>query len=193
VGLKFLDSLNPLDRRNRISDFLTNAHFQVFDISFSFPLVFLPVYGFRTCTAPEITVNEKSIKEGTFEYPRYVLQGAEVTPIELTQGTRFFNSDFYDWISKYIRGETEQRKNLLIIHYSDIGVLGLPGDQGGLDLGFGVLTDLISRIPARAWMLIETVPTRYKGGSDFDPMGKDISLAELTLRPFYFEEFNTGI
>lgn len=189
-----LKSINPLDRRNRVSDFLMNFHFHVWDVSFSTPTVLTPVFGFRSVTTPEINVTTKNVKEGTFEYPRHIAQSAEVSPIELHQGARFFNSDFYDWVRQTVRGVSNMRKNLLIIHYSEIGVGNLPGTTpGGLDLGFTPITDLVSRIPARAWLCIDCIPIRYKAGTDFDSLGPDVSIMELTVQPWYVEEFNTGV
>lgn len=179
------------DRRKRISDFLMTHHFHVFDATFSSPTVLTPAYGFRDCTAPEVTVREKEVKEGTFEYPRTLVMGADVSPITFSQGARFFNTDFYEWIVGTIRGRVEQRKNLVVVQYSQMAVDSFP-DAGGLELGFTPLTDIVSRIPARAWLLVDCIPTSYKAATDFDAMGADISLASLTVKPYYFEEFATG-
>ena len=92
-----LDAISPNDRRNRLTDILGNYAFHVFDVSFSIPTVFTPVFGFKSVTAPELVINEKPIKEGTFEYPRSVVQSADVSEVVLERGVRFFDSDFYDW------------------------------------------------------------------------------------------------
>lgn len=194
MAFKFIQSINPLDRRNRISDFLLSHNFHVFDVSFASPTVFLPVFGFTSVTSPVINVETKEVKEGTFEYKRSIPVGAATDDVTLEQGARFYNSDFYDWIESVIRGRSNQRKNLMIVQYSQIAVSDLPsGGAGRQNLGFTPVTDLVSRIPARAWLLIDTLPVTYRAASDFAAIGAEVSLMSLTVRPWYVEEFNTGI
>lgn len=50
--------------------------------------------------------------------------------------------------------------------------------------------DLYPKIPARAWLLIECVPTRYKPGSDFDASSGQISLMELEIAVESMEEIS---
>jgi phage tail-like protein len=185
-------AVNNIDRSSRFTDYLTNYNFHVMDVSFSIPTVFSLSAGFRACTAPEVTVDFKDFKEGSFEYQRKVATGASVTDISFQRGVNFFNSDFYDWISGYISGKTDQRKNLMVIQYSDIST-GIASDGSLGPLSFQSLTSLVQRTPARAWMLFDCVPGHYKSGTDFDAIGADMSIAELTVRPLFFEEFNTGI
>jgi phage tail-like protein len=49
------------------------------------------------------------------------------------------------------------------------------------------------RVPARAWILHNCLPTRYKSGSDFDANSAAISLQELEVLPEFVEEFNLGL
>jgi phage tail-like protein len=194
LAIQFLNALNPLDRRNRVSDYLLNTHFHVFDVSFSSPQVFTLIYGFNFVTAPELNIEMKEIKEGTFEYKKSVFHSANIADIDMHRGVKFYDSDFYDWIVAYLKGQQNQRKNLLLVQYSQIAVGALAGNgNDGSFLGFTPLTDLVSRVPARAWYLIDCAPTRYKSASDHDSLGGQISIAELTVRPLFFEEFNTGI
>jgi phage tail-like protein len=162
------------------------------DVSFSMPAVFSLSAGFRFCTAPEVTVETREFKEGSFEYRRNVASGASVSDITLQRGVNFFNSDFYDWISSYIAGKTDMRRNLLIIQYSDIST-GISEDAGLGFLSFQSITSLVQKTPARAWMLFDCIPTHYKAGSDFDAISADISISDLTVKPSFWEEFNTGI
>ena len=195
-------AVSAIDRGSRVSDFLTNYNFHVMDVSFSVPTVFSLSYGFQFCTAPELTTTTKEFKEGTFEYPRSVITGATVGDITFRRGARFFDSDFYDWARSSVRGgsggqgllRSDLRKNLLIIQYSDIAT-GIAGPTGsfGSNFAFQTFNSLVQRIPARAWLLIDCIPTHYKAGSDFDATGAEISIAELTVKPHYWEEFNTGI
>ena len=194
-------AVNNLDRKDRISDYLSNYHFHVMDVSFSVPTVFNLSAGFRFCTAPEITADVKEIKEGTFEYPRKVITGAKCSDITLHRGTKLFDSDFYDWIAPSISGKstfnasslsklapTDFRKNILIIQYTDIST----NTSGGFS-PFQTLNDLIQFVPARAWMCYECIPVSYKAGTDFDGIGADMSIAELVISPRFIEEFNTGL
>ena len=184
------------DRSKRISDYLTNFRFHLMDVSFASPVVFNLSAGFRSCSAPEINVETKQIKEGTFEYPRHVTSSASVGDIELHQGIQMFNSDFYDWIVASVRGKVNMRRNILLIQFSDVSPFGAPlGDSITASLANAVvpLNDLVTRIPARAWVLRDCIPTRYKAGSDFDALGSDISIAELTLRPYLIDEISMGI
>lgn len=50
--------------------------------------------------------------------------------------------------------------------------------------------DIAARIPARAYVLHDCLPTRYKTGSDFDARSGDVSIAELDLKPELIEEIS---
>jgi hypothetical protein len=49
------------------------------------------------------------------------------------------------------------------------------------------------RIPAKAWLLKDCIPTRYKTGGDFDASSSAISLVELDLAVDFFDEISLGI
>jgi phage tail-like protein len=195
-----IDVFNPagslidnINRSSRFTDYLSNYNFHVMDVSFSVPTVFSLSAGFRFCTAPEITVQTKEFKEGTFEYTRKIATGATAGDIVFHRGVSFFNSDFYDWISSYVRGEVDQRKNLLIIQYGDIDTGAGASQNNPAFFGFQSITSLVKKVPARAWLLVDCIPIHYKSGTDFDAIGSDISISELTVSPLYFEEFNMGL
>jgi hypothetical protein len=76
------------------SGFAGNPLFTVFD----------PVLGFSGCTTPEITVETKEIQRGNWEFKTPVVKSASVSAITLQRGARFYDSDFYNWISGAIRG-----------------------------------------------------------------------------------------
>ncbi len=46
------------------------------------------------------------------------------------------------------------------------------------------------RVPARAFLLENCIPTRYKTGSDFDATSGQVSVAELEVQPEYVEEIS---
>lgn len=63
---------------------------------------------------------------------------------------------------------------------------------GSIALGIGPF-EFATRIPARAWLLHNCLPTRYKSGSDFDAANAQVSLQELEVMPEQIEEFSLGI
>jgi phage tail-like protein len=196
-----------ISRKSRISDYLSTLHFHLIDVSFKIPAVFNLSYGFRYCSGPEITVDVKEVKEGTYEYKKSVVHGATAGPITLHQGAQIFNSDFYDWVRMAVKGTQAYRRNFMLIQFTDVSPFGV-GAQGTGKLGgpgFGSnnlgnlvnavvpLNDLISRVPGRSWMLNDCIPTHYKAATDFDPLSADISIMELTLQPQSIEEFSLGV
>lgn len=192
--MAFLES-----RTSRVSDYLNNFRFHVLDVSMTKPIVFNLSFGFSYCTAPEISVETIEIKSGTFEFKKSVPVSASVGEVEFRQGARLFNSDFYDWCSSTIRGQTNIRRNLLVIQYSEVALFPGTGNRGLgatlLDIANVAigLNDLLKRVPARAWMLYDCIPVYYKSGTDFDALGNDISMSELRVRPWHAIEYNMGI
>lgn len=190
--------------RDRLSDFLQVGSFHILDVSFSIPPVLLPVFGFARCTLPQVNVEMRRIKEGNYEYPRKVVQSADVSVVTLEQGVSIFNSDFGDWVRKAVIGRVGP-KNLLIVQFTRInpvadrlggavnvtaGVRGqLPGGFGGGGFSF----EFARRLPGRAWLLKECRPSSYKPGTDFDGLSQDISIATLDIEYEEFAEFSLGI
>jgi phage tail-like protein len=173
--------------RAQTTDYLQTGRFHVVDVSFTVPPILLPVYGFRTCTLPEIIGNVRSINEGNYEFPRKVYAGAEIGDVTLTQGVSLLNSDFYDWMRKAIVGHRGPR-NILIIQFLNT--------KGTRFTGSGLITgglEFVGRLPGRAWLLKNCRPSRYKPGSDFDAMSQEVSLAELTLSIEELQEYSLGI
>lgn len=50
--------------------------------------------------------------------------------------------------------------------------------------------DVAAHVPARAWMLYDCIPTRFKSGGDFDAKNGDVSIAELDIQPEMIEEIS---
>ena len=63
---------------------------------------------------------------------------------------------------------------------------------GAAFIGLGPFA-FATRIPARAWLLHDCLPVRYKAGSDFDASTAAVSLQELEVQPEMIEEFSLGI
>lgn len=184
--------------RSPLTDFLQVGRFHIIDVSFAIPMVLLPVYGFKSCTLPELSLNIRPVIEGNYEYARKVISGAEVSNITLEQGVSLFNSDFWDWTRKAVVGR-KPAKNLLIVQFTRMGESAnafAPGDDvATLPSGTQIpgAFEFTKKIPGRAWLCRECRPARYKPGSDFDGMSQDISLASLELSMEEFEEFSLGV
>jgi phage tail-like protein len=118
-------------------------------------------------------------------------------------------------------GRTTPRRNLLIVQFTNINLagastalkiagtvaiatitaglggvtgaaIGAAAVGGAMHVGIGPF-EFATRIPARAWLLHECLPIRYKAGSDFDASSAAISLQELEVQPEQIEEFSLGI
>lgn len=144
--------------RARLSDFLQSHAFWAFDSSA--PLVapvFTPFFGFSRITAPKISTDVETFKDGTFLYQRSVVKGANVGSVTFERAASFFDSDFYDWIAYAIYGQkitNEQnlngalaggglsqqnsdllapgiRRNIVVLHFTTIN----PGVEGAINIG----------------------------------------------------------
>lgn len=197
--------------RLRIKDKLQNYQFHLLDISYSLsvpPFVLNPLASFSAITTPEMTLETEEVAEGNSYFKRHVISGGSVSSITLQRGASFFDSEFWNWISACIRGQVGQiswpvamsgkRRNLLLIQFTGYSARGFTAVSEGMDalasMAAGFLPNVggILRIPARAWILIDCLPTRYKPASDFDATSGDISIMELELQMDRFEEFSMG-
>jgi phage tail-like protein len=199
--------------RTQNADMLMVHKFHLVDVSVSLPPVLLAVYGFSSITAPELTIEERTIKEGNFEYPRKVFQKASVNNITLSRGAQLQDNDFYSWIDNYLQGNRE-KKNLMLIQSTAIneGTFSrpaLPGPMqkalnkfpikipvanmlGGITAAASVVSFGITK-PGRSWVLRNCSPVKYKVASDFDARTSAISILELEISYEWFTEFNTGL
>lgn len=161
------------------SGFAGNIMFSVLD----------PVLGFSSCTTPEWTVETKDIQHGNWEYKARAVKSADVSSITMTRGARFYDSDFYNWITNAIRGQQPVRRNLVLVHFlpyrpaSQLLVARGRSAEGISASEDVAVTSLATRLPGRAWMLYDCLPTRYKPGSDFDATSSNVSVSELTVQP----------
>ena len=195
--------------QRRFLDMLQNFPFWVLDASGAKgnPLfsVFDPVLGFSGCTTPEITIETKEIQRGNWEFKTPVVKSASVSSITLQRGARFYDSDFYNWISGAIRGVQPIRRNLVLIHFLGFRLQRYVASRTGLIEGgqSAVQAEVVlnatgqagvplDRIPGRAWYCSGCLPIRYKAGSDFDANSSDVSIMELEVQPEYVEELTTS-
>lgn len=175
--------------RDRLQEFLQTGTFHLFDVSFSLPIVLLPVFGFNKISAPGVTLDIHDIKEGNYEFPRKVVKGAKTHPMTLEQGVSIFNSDFGDWVTKAVKGRVDP-KNLLLVHFTRIGI----GDGDEFAIGNGAFSfEFVKRVPGRGWLLKNCLPADWKAASDFDGLTQDISVQTLELAYEEFDEISLGI
>lgn len=237
--------------RSRLLDVLQSHLFWAFDASNSGVPVFNPLFGFSKISAPEITTELETFKDGTFLWNRSVVKGGSVGPVLFERAASMFDADFYDWIMFTLNGNKDfedggtlgkisafltnggkvsPRRNLLIVQFTNINIgnvgnnasirdkgiavagalavgslaaIAFGGGIGGLAAGAaaGAGSAMIglgpfqfaTRVPARAWLLHNCLPTRYKAGSDFDAGTASVSLQELEVQPEFIEEFSLGI
>ena len=76
-----------------------------------------------------------------------------------------------------------------------VGTLAAGGAGAGLvgKIGRGAAFgpfEFAVRMPAKAWILHDCLPTRYKAGGDFDARTSDISIMELEIQPEMIEELS---
>lgn len=119
-------------------------------------------------------------------------------------------------------GRISPRRNLLIVHFSNINIGNINnsnvssgvavagtaaiGAIAGLIAGGPAVSGIVgtamagvgpfqfaTRIPARAWLLHNCLPVRYRAASDFDATNASISLQELEVQPEMIEEFSLGV
>lgn len=198
--------------RTQSADMFLANKFHLLDVSVSLPPVLLPAFSFSHITAPELVIEEQSIVEGNFEFPRKILKKASVNNIVLSRGTQLQDTDFYSWISNYLLGKRE-KKNLLLVQSTGISESTFNPPQNSLvakakaipligSIVGGVASQIQStasmfqfglKTPGRAWVLRNCSPVRYKTASDFDAMSSAVSIQELELSYEWFTEFNTGL
>lgn len=203
--------------QRRFLDLLQVYPFWVFDASgfngnplFS---IFDPFLGFSSVSSPSINVELKEIQPGNWEYKRRAVLHADVGPITLARGARFWDSDFYNWISNAIAGKQPVRRNLVIVHFLGyrliraVGTIGKTAGELRVQERQGVQSAVqaevalnatgmagapLDRIPARAWWCANCIPTSYKAGGDFDANTSDVSIMELEVQPEYVHEMTVS-
>lgn len=67
------------------------------------------------------------------------------------------------------------------------GGAGLAAAGGAV--GFGPF-EFSPKLPAKAWLLHDCIPVRFKTGTDFDASSGDVSIAEIEFQPEMFEELS---
>lgn len=95
--------------RNAISDFLSDANFWLVDVApienIAAPL-FLPIAGFHSISAPEVTLEMFEINSANSYWHKKIVKKAEVSTLTLQRGVRFYDSDFWNWTMTALYGDT---------------------------------------------------------------------------------------
>lgn len=191
--------------RSNLTDYLQVYPFWMFDafpIEFGSLPVLTPLFGFASITAPEISIQTQDIREGNWHYPRKVVKDAELSPMTVTRGVTFPDSDFYRWIITAIEGDpgyfsqrlglniggVTPRRNFVLVHFLSRSPIPAPDAPDFVESALNTVGPLISpidfltrRIPGRAWLINGAIPRRYKAGGDFDAMSSAISVQELDI------------
>lgn len=197
--------------RARLLDRLQNYRFHLLDVSWSLsipPFALNPAAGFQAVTAPEMTLETEEFAEGNHWTKRHLISGGSVGNITLSRGATFYDAEFWLWISAAIRGQqggmvpplgpalTGHRRNLLLIQYTGYSARGLGEAGAAIDAAASAAAGFVPNVnhalalPARAWMLLDCLPIRYKASGDFDGASSDVSIMELEISVDRFEEFS---
>ncbi len=161
--------------RSRVDDLLQAHSFWLFDIvpTLQYPFVcFDASLGFSSCSAPEVSLDMEEIVDGNYPWKRKAAGKAAVSTISLSRGARFWDGDFWAWISDALNGKTSPRKTIGLLHLHRVGK-GIAPDAMYLaphEAGYAT---------GKAWVLFGCLPSRYKAGSDFDANDASVSIAEL--------------
>lgn len=143
--------------RIRVLDHLQAYPFWLVDLSSSLftGSAFTPIFGFQSCTSPEITADVAEVKEGNWFYPHHHIRGATVGSISMARGVKFFDSDFYKWTLKALQGQGIVKRDLMLIHYFAISPVAL-ADQLSDD-GAGVLLGALPAAGAGGAMMTKII------------------------------------
>ena len=173
--------------RNRILDLLQNYPFWLLDVQPSSRPPFLvlggPLFGFSAISHPEITVTTEEVQQLNSPFPEHVFSGATVSALTLSRGSRFYDSSMYTWLDRFIQGEDVPHRDLILIQH-----MGLAASASDVLVGPGLIE--ILRVPGKAWMLWDCLPTRYTPGPGLDATSGEVSLSELDIQPVEIEEFS---
>ena len=183
--------------RHRLEDYLQTYTFWLIDTSPSTVAPFFvlgsPLLGFSAISTPEITVTTREIPQLNSLWKHHTIESADVSPITLSRGSKFYDATFYQWIKRSVDGLDVPQRNLLLIHFHGQGFTETADYSGGSVPG--LWPDIFEggvRIPGRAWMLWDCIPTRYKAGQDFDATSGEVSILELEVKPVFVEEYSVG-
>lgn len=173
--------------RERWTDELQSYAFTLFEISISSRAPFFtlggPVYGFSSVTMPEVSLEAQTIVDMSDPYPTHYFNNASVAPLTLTRGAMAYDSTFWQWVSRSIRGWDRVERNFILLQFAGMAI-----GKGGAAPGPEIME--IVRGFGKGWLLHECIPIRYKAGGDLDAKTSDVSLMEIDIQPKKISEFS---
>lgn len=178
--------------RIRLNDKMQAHAFWLFDVSpNALGFVINPLVGFQSITGPEITIQHTDYRPINEMYPQHFIESASVSAITLVRGSYLGVSDFYNWIESHEKGHDDTRRNLILVHFLGytIGSRINGVEIAGLSVGSPI--SAVNRVPGRAWLLTECIPTRYKAG-DLDATSGQVVLQELEIQPHKIRQIDLG-
>jgi hypothetical protein len=102
--------------RGIAADFLQDFAFWLFDAGpiswdFGYPIL-TPIFGFKSVTAPTISVETVDIREANWIFAKKAVRRASIGNMTLHRGATFYDADFYRWINFAITGDVNLAKLL---------------------------------------------------------------------------------
>ena len=190
--------------RTRVDDFLQGYNFFVFDLTPSPkpPFVVLNpligaglsgglVGGFTGVSLPEITATTNTYSPLNEPFGYTYVTGYEVGPITLRRGASRYDSSFYQWITRAMRGTDRPHRDLMILHLSSASLLDETDSEGNASphsVGKGYVE--VIKTFGKAYILYDCIPTRYSPGGELDASSSEITITELEVTPSYFVEYS---
>lgn len=95
--------------RTNLTDFLQVYPFWLTDVApiepFALP-IFSPLSGFSQITSPEVTIETRPVEQANWYFPVPVAQSATTNTMTLSRGAKWWDADFYHWITTTLTGDT---------------------------------------------------------------------------------------
>lgn len=165
------------------------------------------MYGFQAISMPEYTFETREIKQMNSMLKRTVYEGGGWGTVTLTRGVRMWDDTFYEWVRRAIDGLDTIDRHLMLIQFApasaqwlnQVNIGALMGGAGAIGnptaaainaLAGGMDCNHMGNVPGKAWLMWNTIPTRYKPGSDLDATDAGVSLMEIELAVHNVAEFS---
>ena len=134
-------------------------------------------------------------------YQTHVISGASVAPITMSRGVLPIDSTLYRWLKRSINGSDRVHRDLVLMHATNFAPLHQIGSDyktpsgapapNSVKTGGDVSTPYgMFRVFGKGFILHNTLPVRYRAGSDLDATSSEVSVAELEVQPEYITEFS---
>jgi len=187
--------------RLALTDYLQNFCFWLMDVA---PIgqcaapIFNPLLGFTAISAPNMNLENFSVREGNWYFERHIVRRASYGQFSMRRGATYSDSDFWRWAMAGLTGGTSfsvggtYRRTFMLIHFfAHNPLVGIENSylQGVSKGAFSIAQNVskvaygpfefAARVPAKAYMLKGCVPLAWRSGGDFDATDGSVSIAEL--------------